>query len=141
MIPLAKTLNVQVVESSHRHVVLKAPRFTNTVEGSRFSDLAASNIGQLASWTLLQVALRQLDYQPDLQLNKLDWKCDRPQGDTSDGVTATCELPGDKEWQQCLRMLTRKAQSTAQLETALSDGNGTFATLTSEYLAYDLDPA
>lgn len=140
-IPLSKAINCQVSDCSQSRITLMAPRFANTVEGSEFSDQAALTLGQLACWTLLSISLLRLDYKPELRLAKADWNSSRTQKPTTAAVTAVCDLPGDKVWQQCLRMLMRKAQANVTVTATLRDEEGAFATLSCEYEAHDLDPA
>ena len=140
-IPLAKVLNCQVVESNHRQLSILAPKFVNTVEDNDFSDLCSINLCQLAVWTFLQVALLRLDYKPFMHLEQAIWKKRRAIDSNSNALTAVCAQPSDKEWQQFLRMLSRKARGRANLEATLCDDLGEIATLTCEFNVRDLDPA
>lgn len=140
-IPLAKVLNCQVTESSNRQLSIVVPKFMNTVEDNEFSDICLVQLGQLAAWTFLQVALLRLDYKPLVALEQLGWKRKRVSDPNSTSLTATCAQPSDKEWQQFLRMLSRKARAQALLAISLRDEQGDLATLTCEYTVRDLDPA
>ncbi len=139
-IPLAKVLNCQITESSNRQLSLLVPRFVNTVEDNDFSDLCVVTICQLSAWTFLQVALLRLDYKPLLSLEQVSWKRKRALDPSSNALTATCSQPNDKEWQQFLRMLSRKARGQANLTAILSDELGELAVLNCEYMVRDLDP-
>lgn len=140
-IPLAKVLNCQVTESSNRQVSILTPKFVNTVEDNDFSDLSVIGICQTAAWTFLQVALLRLDYKPLLLLESVNWKRKRVVDPNSNTITATCAQPADREWQQFLRMLSRKARAHATLVTTLSDELGEVAVLTCDYNVRDLDPS
>lgn len=139
--PLAKALNCQVVESTNKTLVLSIPKFANSVTGNDFSDIAAISICKLATWTFLQVALQRLDYTPHMKLESATWKTKRIIDTQSETITATCSVPSDKEWQQFLRMLSRKSRATVQISAVLSDTLGDSATLTCEYDTHDLDYA
>lgn len=139
-IPLAKAINCQVIESSNKHITLLVPKFANTVRDDDFSDLCAVTLCKLAAWTFLQVALQRLDYSPLLSLDKASWSKKREIDSNAESVTATCQLPKDKEWQQFLRMLSRKARATAYMNATISDELGETATLSCQYSARDLDP-
>lgn len=138
-IPLSKALNSQIVGSNHKSISLRVPKFVNTVEENALSDLTSICIGKLAAWTLLQITLRRLDYKPLMRLQQVAWKSTREISIDADELVAICTLPADKEWQQFLRMLSRKAVSTVSIATIIQDNSGDLGTLTCEYNTRDLD--
>lgn len=138
-IPLSKAFNCKIVENTNKHVVLSIPKFANTVEDNLFSDLASISLGKLATWTLMYVSLQRLDYKPQMSLERSDWKKTRETSITATTLTATCSLPKDKEWQQFLRMLSRKAQAIVSVSAILTDDAGEIGTLSCEYNTRDLD--
>ena len=140
-IPLAKALNCQVTEASDKAITLSAPKFVNTVADADFSDLSAISLCHLATWTFLQVSLQRLNYKPLIAAQKVVLTKSREIDVNAKEIQAVCQLPGDKEWQQFLRMLSRKARASLAIAATLSDELGETATLTCEYDARDLDPA
>lgn len=139
-IPLSKAINVQVVEASDKTLSLSIPKFVNTVADESFSDVSMISLCELAAWTFLQVSLQRLDYKPFTPLGSSTFKKVREIDSNSQSIVATCSLPSDKEWQQFLRMLSRKARSRVTLQTSLADNLGDTAVLSCEYDARDLDP-
>ena len=139
-IPLAKSLKCEVLEVSNKRLALTLPKFANSMSDDDFSDLAALTLCKLASWTFLQVSLQRLNYKPYTTLTHATWSKKREIDSKSDSISAMCSLPGDKEWQQFLRMLSRKARASAHITAILSDKLGELATLTCEYDSRDLDP-
>ena len=139
-IPLAKALNCQIVESTNRGITLRVPKFVNTVQDHDFSEACAICLGKLAAWTFLDLALQRLDYKPWVTLSQAHWKKLRSLNPEATVLSAHCPLPDDKQWQQFLRMLSRKAEATVQLRSIISDDQGDVSTLTCEYIAQDLDP-
>jgi len=137
-IPLAKAMNCKVIDSTRDTISIGAPRFANTVEGETLFGGSMMTVGVFASWTLLQIALRRLDYLPDAQLYKSKWSLISSPVPTSSEFVARCALPSDKEWQQFLRMLSRKGSSTVVLNISLED-EFEIANLTCEYETRDLD--
>lgn len=140
-IPFSKAINCQVVEANDKYLKLSTPKFVNTVVDQKFSDTTVLNLCHLASWAFLQISLQRLNYKPHTGLTQANLSKSREIDSNSPTIYATCSLPGDKEWQQCLRMLTRKARAKVNLSTVLSDELGDTATLLCEYDARDLDPA
>jgi len=136
-IPLAKAMNCQVKESTREEIVLSAPRFANTVEGETLFGGSMMAVAAFASWTLLQISLRRLDYLPDAQLSRSKWSMAAAPAAGSIEFMARC-LPPDKEWQQFLRMLSRKGEATVALEVRL-ENDLQLATLSCEYETRDLD--
>lgn len=139
-IPLAKALDCQVVEVTHKCLKLTVPKAANMMSDDDFSDVGAATLCQLASWAFLQVSLQRLNYKPYTTLSQASWSKRREIDSNSNTLSATCSLPGDKEWQQFLRMLSRKARASAHISAVLSDEMGELATLTCEYDTRDLDP-
>jgi len=137
-IPLAKAMNCKVIESSRSSLSIQAPRFANTVEGETLFGGSMMTVGVFASWTLLQIALRRLDYLPDAQLQKSKWRLISSPVSHSSKFIALCSLPSDKEWQQFLRMLSRKGNALISLNVSLKDEHE-MATLSCEYETRDLD--
>ena len=137
-IPLAKAMNCRVIDSTHDAMSINTPRFANTVEGQTLFAGSIMTVGVFASWTLLQIALRRLDYLPITQLINSKWSIISSPVSASSEFNAHCSLPSDKEWQQFLRMLSRKGSATVALNVSLED-KSKIATLTCEYEARDLD--
>ncbi|EDY81816.1 hypothetical protein VDG1235_1434 [Verrucomicrobiia bacterium DG1235] len=140
-IPLSKAINCQVIEATDKSLKISVPKFANTVMDEGFSDLSGLNLCNLASWAFLQVSLQRLNYKPFTTLSQANYSKKREVDSNSPTISATCSLPPDKEWQQFLRMLSRKARATVTLETVLSDELGDTSKLTCEYDTRDLDPA
>ncbi|MEM9160368.1 MAG: YiiD C-terminal domain-containing protein [Verrucomicrobiota bacterium] len=138
-IPLSKAMNCQVQECAKNSITLFVPKFANTVENDRFFYGGLSTLGTLNAWTLAQVALRRLDYEPDIRLLKADWKFNQEPSVEATEIRSICKLPSDKEWQQCLRMLSRKAQANITLKSDILEENKRIATVTCEFQATDLD--
>lgn len=139
-IPFSKAINTQVIEASDKSLSLSVPKFVNTVTDESFSDVSTVALCELAAWAFLQVSLQRLDYKPFTPLSTSSFKKMREIDSNSQRIVATCTLPADKEWQQFLRMLSRKARARVTLQTTLADDLGDTAVLTSEYDARDLDP-
>lgn len=138
-IPLSKAMNCQVIECTNDSIAIRAPKFANTVEGESLFSGSVITLASLSAWTLLQVSLRRLDYVPEIDLVKSKWiREDDPELD-SDGFAARCSLPEDKEWQQFLRMLSRKSQANVTLSIESSGAHRAIGTLTCEFEARDLD--
>lgn len=140
-IPLSKAINCQVAEATDKSLKLSVPKFSNTVMDEEFSDVTALNLCTLASWAFLQISLQRLNYKPFTSLTQSSLCKNREIDSNSSNLFATCCLPGDKEWQQFLRMLSRKARAKLSIVTVLSDELGETAKLTCEYDTRDLDPA
>ncbi|MBD5781819.1 YiiD C-terminal domain-containing protein [Pelagicoccus sp. NFK12] len=140
-VPLSKAINCQVVEATDKALKLSAPKFVNTVTDDGFSDTSVLNLCNLASWAFLQISLQRLNYKPFTSLTQANLSKNREIDSNSGNIYATCTLPGDKEWQQFLRMLSRKARAKVSLVTTLSDELGETSKLTCEYDTRDLDPA
>lgn len=138
-IPLSKALNCQIIECNNSSISVRVPKFTNTVEGEQLFPGSAMAVSSLTAWTLLQVTLRKLDYLPDIKLVKASWKGSDDPDLESSGLAARCKLPCDKEWQQFLRMLSRKAQASISLVTTTNGSNNEIGTFTCEFEARDLD--
>ncbi|MDQ8186091.1 YiiD C-terminal domain-containing protein [Pelagicoccus sp. SDUM812002] len=140
-IPLSKAINCQVVEATDKSLKLSAPKFVNTVTDDGFSDTCVLNLCNLASWAFLHISLQRLNYKPFTSLTQANLGKTREIDSNSNHIYATCSLPSDKEWQQFLRMLSRKARAKISLVTILSDKLGETSKLTCEYDTRDLDPA
>ncbi|MBK1879959.1 YiiD C-terminal domain-containing protein [Pelagicoccus mobilis] len=140
-IPVSKAIDCQVVEASDKCLKLSASKIGNTVMDSEFSDLSGITLCKLSSWAFLQVSLQRLNYKPFTSLSHATFSKNREIDSNSSTLFATCCLPSDKEWQQFLRMLSRKARAKVSLVATLSDELGETATLTCEYDTRDLDPA
>ena len=138
-IPLSKAMNCQVQECTKNSIALFVPKFANTVEHDRFFYGSLSTLGIFSSWTLAQVALRRLDYEPDIYLSKSDWRFNQAPSEEATEIRSISKLPSDKEWQQCLRMLSRKAQASITLKADILEENKRIGTLTCEFHATDLD--
>ncbi len=138
-IPLSKAMNCKVLECNNNSITLNAPKFANTVEGDHLYGGSFLSLGLLAAWTLLHVSLRRLDYEPLAKLLKAEWKTLPEYNELGESITAKSQLPSDKEWQQFLRMLSRKARSKLTLETKLLEGDACLAVLSCDYQAIDLD--
>lgn len=138
-IPLSKALNCQVIECSNNAISIRVPKFTNTVEGDQLFPGSAMAVSSLTAWTLLQITLRKLDYLPEIKLVKATWKGDEDADLESSGLAAHCNLPCDKEWQQFLRMLSRKAEANISLVTTTNGSVNGIGTFTCEFEARDLD--
>lgn len=139
-IPVSKAINCQVLEASDKSLTLSSPKFLNTVIDEGFSELTAFALCKLASWAFLQVSLQRLDYKPYTPIVQATFSKTREFDSNSQSLTATCSVPSDKEWQQFLRMLSRKARSKVALTATLSDELGEVCSLVSEFDARDLDP-
>lgn len=139
-IPLSKAIGCQALQATDKTITLSAPKIGNTILDQDFSDLSALTLCKLASWTFLQVSLQRLDYRPYTSLRHSEFSKTREIDTNSPTISATCQLPSDKEWQQFLRMLSRKARAKIKLQAHLSDTLGETATLTCEYDTRDLDP-
>lgn len=140
-VPLSKAINCQVVEASDKALKLSAPKFVNTVADEGFSDTSVLNLCNLASWAFIQISLQRLNYKPFTSLTQANLEKSREIDSNSSSIYATCTLPSDKEWQQFLRMLSRKSRAKVSLVTTLSDELGETSKLTCEYDARDLDPS
>ncbi len=140
-IPLSKAISCQVVEATDKSLKLSAPKFVNTVTDDGFSDTSVLNLCNLASWAFLQISLQRLNYKPFTSLTQANLAKNREIDSNSNLIFATCTLPGDKEWQQFLRMLSRKARAKVCLVSSLCDELGETSKLTCEYDTRDLDPA
>lgn len=140
-IPVSKAISCEVIEASDKTLKLSAPKIGNTVMDEDFSDLSGLTLCKLASWAFLQVSLQRLNYKPFTSLSHAGLTKSREIDSNSSTIFATCSLPSDKEWQQFLRMLSRKARAKVSLVTTLSDELGETSTLTCEYDTRDLDPA
>ncbi|MCH6255421.1 YiiD C-terminal domain-containing protein [Puniceicoccaceae bacterium K14] len=138
-IPLSKALNCQILECRNSSISIRVPKFTNTVEGEQLFPGSAMAVSSLTAWTLLQVALRKLDYLPDIKLIKANWQASEDPDLESSGLAAHCNLPYDKEWQQFLRMLSRKAEATISLVTKTNGSSNGIGTFTCEFEVRDLD--
>lgn len=137
-IPLAKAMNCRVIDSTRDAMSINTPRFANTVEGESLFAGSIMTVGVFASWTLLQVALRRLDYLPETLLMNSKWNIITSPISASTEFIARCSLPSDKEWQQFLRMLSRKGSASVVLKVSLED-EYKIANLTCEYKTRDLD--
>lgn len=140
-IPLSKTINCKVEEATHKTLVLSAPKFANTVSDVRFSDSSVFNLCNLASWAFLHISLQRLNYKPFTSLTSYSLTKTREIDSNSPSIYATCTLPSEKDWQQFLRMLSRKSRAKINLIATLSDKLGATSVLTSEYDTRDLDLA
>lgn len=140
-IPLSKAINCQVVDSSDKAITLSIPKFVNTVTDEAFSDLSALTLGKLVSWAFLQISLQRLNYKPLTTASKVVFAKHREIDRNANTLTAHCQIPSDKEWQQFLRMLSRKARANVTVVASISDELGETATLTCDYDTRDLDPA
>lgn len=140
-VPLSKAMSCQVVEANDKLLRLSAPKFANTVTDEDFSDTSILNLCNLASWAFLQIALQRLNYKPLTSLSQASLAKGREIDSNSSKIFATCTLPGDKEWQQFIRMLSRKARAKVTLTTSLSDELGETAKFICEYTTRDLDPS
>ncbi|MDQ8201671.1 YiiD C-terminal domain-containing protein [Pelagicoccus sp. SDUM812003] len=140
-IPLSKALNCQVVEATDKTLRICVPKFVNTVADETFSDTASIDLCQLTTWTFLQISLQRLNYKPLTTLCAAQWAKGREIDSNSKTITASCSLPPDREWQQFLRMLSRKARARVTVVATLSDELSETATFTCEYDTRDLDPA
>lgn len=138
-IPLSKALNCTVEACSNDSLSLSFPKFANTIEQDRYFDGCLSLLGALAAWTLAQVTLRRLDYEPATRIVRSEWISLQPAVYEMTTIRAVCSLPGDREWQQFLRMLSRKAVATVALQCSLENEAGLVAKLTCELEAHDLD--
>lgn len=140
-VPLSRAINCQVVEATDKSLKLSAPKFVNTVTDDAFSDTSVLNLCNLASWAFLQISLQRLNYKPFTSLTQATLAKHREIDSNSHHIYAVCSLPSDKEWQQFLRMLSRKARAKVSLVTTLSDALGQTSTLACDYDTRDLDPA
>lgn len=140
-IPVSKAISCQVLEANDKTLKLSVPKIGNTTMDGEFSDVVAVTLCQLASWAFLQVSLQRLNYKPFTSLGHFELAKSREIDSNSETLFATCSLPNDKEWQQFLRMLSRKARASVSLTATLSDGLGITSKLTCEYDTRDLDPA
>ncbi len=140
-IPLSKAINCEVLEATDKSLKLSAPKFVNTVTDDGFSDTSVLNLCNLAVWAFLQISLQRLNYKPFTSLTQATLSKSREIDSNSHHIYATCTLPSDREWQQFLRMLSRKARAKVSLVATLSDELGETSKLTCEYDTRDLDPA
>lgn len=140
-IPLSKAISCEVCEATDKCLKLSVPKFVNTVMDREFSDLSGVSLCQLTSWAFLQISLQRLNYKPYTCLVQASFEKARETDSNSSHLFAICCLPPDKEWQQSLRMLSRKARAKVNLVVTLSDNLGETAKFTCAYDARDLDPA
>lgn len=140
-IPIAKAINCQVLDASDKCLTLALPKFVNTVADEEYSDLSLVTLCKLSSWAFLQVSLQRLDFRPLTSLSHAAFSKRREIDPNTHSIRSTCCLPGEREWQQFLRMLSRKARARVCLMATLSDDLGDTSALTCEYDTRDLDPA
>ncbi len=138
-IPLSKAINCQVIDCNNKSITLYAPKFANTVEGDTLYGGSILSLGLMAAWALLHISLHRLDYEPLARLQRADWKTQPEYNELGTSITAKCSLPSDKEWQQFLRMLSRRAKSKLTLESRIVNDETILATLSCEYQTIDLD--
>ncbi|MBC2606828.1 YiiD C-terminal domain-containing protein [Pelagicoccus albus] len=140
-IPVSRTIDCRVVEADGKSLKLSLPKISPNLKDEDFSDLSGLTLCQLTAWAYLQVTLQRLNYKPFTSLTSCSFKKNREIDSNSSTIFASCTVPCDKEWQQFLRMLSRKARAKVSLEVNLSDELGETATLTCEYDTRDLDPS
>ena len=130
--PVSRHLGVRVREASARRVILDAPLAPNrNRSGTAFAG-SLNAVATLAGWSLLTLALRGQEPEPQVVLQDSAITYHRPAGSA---FRAVCVAPGAEELERFLAALGRRGRARVKLSVTLVTREGRVATFTGRYVA------
>lgn len=131
-IPLAKAMQVSVVEVREESIVLGAPLAPNTNHHNTVFGGSASAVAILAAWLLLHTRLRSAGIAGDLVIQRNTMEYELP---IAGAFTARSALAHPDDWARFVRMLARKGKARITVLSVLECDGQAVGRLTGEFVA------
>jgi len=133
-IPLTRAMAISVVRADAETVLLQAPLAPNINQHGTMFGGSASAIAILAAWSLLHIRLHLAGRPAGIVIQRSTMDYLRPiHGDVLARAAYPPETP---EWDQFLRMLTRKGKGRLELAATLEREGEVVGRLLGEFVAF-----
>lgn len=131
-IPLSLAMEVTVIESTTRRVVLGAPLAPNINHRETVFGGSASAVAILAAWSLVQISLMDagLGGRLVIQRNTMNYKLP-----ITGTFTATAGIPVPEAWGAFVRMLKRKGRARITVSSVLEQDGQIAGYLEGDFVA------
>ena len=131
-IPLARAMEVSVVEAARERVVLSAPLAPNINHRETVFGGSSSALAILAAWSLLHTRIRGEGLVSRLVIQRNSMTYDAP---IFGRFEATATAPTDDEWARFLRMFRQKGRARTAVTSTLTFDGRAVGRLEGEFVA------
>jgi thioesterase domain-containing protein len=135
-IPLARAMDVSVVEARPERVVLSAPLAANMNHRATVFGGSASALATLAAWSLVNLRLAAEGLETSLVIQRNSMAYEIP----IDGrFTALAEAPAAEDWGNFLRVLQRRGKARIKVTAELHFAGRVAGRFAGEFVAFHAD--